>query len=173
MSDKGEGVAHTFSNDYMWAMGRVLSLLLLWPLVEIWLLTRLGVRFGAERVLAFILLSGLAGAAIARAQGIRIFQRWRAAEGVSGEILKITAGVLLFLPGVLTDVVGLALLVPPLRRLVARRLQQRFQVRRTVVSSTGAHFRSTEQRLDVVDGEIVEESPRRSPAPSLPPGERG
>jgi UPF0716 protein FxsA len=51
-----------------------------------------------------------------------------AAELLDG-LLILIAGVLLISPGMLTDVAGLALLLPPVRRFVRGRLSQRIRAR--------------------------------------------
>jgi UPF0716 protein FxsA len=105
-----------------------LTLLLLFtvvPAVELWLLFQVGHTLGAEATVAMIVVTGMVGAALARHQGLASLQRMNqalsAGQPPTGELLEgaliLVAGVLLVTPGVLTDAVGFALLVPPLRRL--------------------------------------------------------
>ncbi|MFH4146869.1 FxsA family protein, partial [Acinetobacter baumannii] len=74
--------------------------------------------------------AGLAGAAIAKLQGFMAAVRVRqqlmhgvlpASELVDGLLIAV-AGVLLILPGIISDVLGLSLLLPPVRAAVRRRL---------------------------------------------------
>ncbi|WP_051799535.1 FxsA family protein [Catenuloplanes japonicus] len=87
-------------------------------------------------ILAGLVLS-TAGAAVLRREGLRGWRRFRDAsragrhpgpEGVDG-IVGITAGVLLSVPGFITDTIGLLLIIPPFRGLarkaVIRRLERR------------------------------------------------
>ncbi|HEX5472576.1 MAG TPA: FxsA family protein, partial [Lacipirellulaceae bacterium] len=71
---------------------------------------------------------GVGGASLARWQGWRVLERIRQdlragrmpAEAVIDGFMVLLAGVLLVIPGVLTDVVGIALLIPPIRSLIKR-----------------------------------------------------
>src|SRR3989442_678077 len=73
------------------------------------------------------------GYVVARAQGLAVFRRWRAAtaagvmpeEGLVDGLLVLLGGFLLALPGVISDALGLLLLVPPVRRRVADRIRRR------------------------------------------------
>jgi UPF0716 protein FxsA len=47
-------------------------------------------------------------------------------HGIIDGMLVLLGGVLLLLPGILSDVIGLGLFIGPLRRAIAGRLRQRF-----------------------------------------------
>lgn len=120
------------------------------PLVELALLLKLGSVLGPWATLGLVIGTGLAGAALARWQG------WRAATRVRSElaggklpasamidgVLIFIAGVLLITPGVLTDALGLALLIPParagIRRGAAAWLKRRLRVDQRVRVDTRA-----------------------------------
>jgi UPF0716 protein FxsA len=96
------------------------------PAVELYLLIIFGSRFGFLATLALVLITGIVGATVARAQGMQALQRIQAAvlegrpparEIVDG-VLVLVGGLLLLTPGILTDVAGLLLLLPPVRALV-------------------------------------------------------
>jgi len=80
-----------------------------------------------------VLVTGAVGATLAKREGLRVlrdYQRTLAEgrlppEGLLGAVLVLAGGVLLVAPGLITDVVGLLLLVPPTRRLVVRWLRRR------------------------------------------------
>jgi len=94
------------------------------PIAELVVLFRLGTSFGVLPTVALVLGTGFAGAVLAKAQGMKTFramQREMAAGRVpSREILDgisvLVGGALLLTPGLITDVMGLALLFPPTRR---------------------------------------------------------
>ena len=114
------------------------------PLVELYLLLQVGQLMGLGATVGLVLVTGIVGAALARQQGSQVLRKLQTAtttgEGIGGTLaegaLVLIAGVLLMTPGVLTDAVGLGLLIPPLRRLVApalaRRLLARAQTQATV-----------------------------------------
>lgn len=96
------------------------------PLLELAVLVQLGKMFGFWSTLAIIILAGIAGAALARWQGLRVLYRIQA-ELAGGKIpatelldglLILIAGVMLLTPGFLTDICGLLLLLPGVRHLV-------------------------------------------------------
>ncbi len=98
------------------------------PLVELWLLFQLSGQLGFWTTIGLVLGTGFAGAALARWQGWQVFQRVQAEmqqgmlpAGAMGDgALILVAGVLLITPGVLTDLFGLSLLIPPVRMLVKK-----------------------------------------------------
>jgi len=98
------------------------------PLVELAILIRIGQETTWWLPLVIVVLTGITGAALARWQGWQVLERIRAdsragrvpADAMIDGFLILLAGVLLVTPGVLTDVAGVALLIPPLRALVKR-----------------------------------------------------
>lgn len=114
-------------------MARFLLLLLLLPLLEAVLLVRLWGWVGGGPVLLGLAGTGLLGLWILRTGGMRTL---RAARGgtpgdaasirrLLGATTRIAAGLLLLVPGVVTDLLGLVLLFPPTRRLLHRVMQAR------------------------------------------------
>jgi UPF0716 protein FxsA len=112
-------------------VGKLFLAFTLVPLLDLWLLLRIGGRLGLAPTVALVLGTGLLGAWLARREGARVLQGWRRAaaegrlpeEGVLSGALVLAGGVLLVTPGVLTDVAGIALLLPPTRRLAAGALR--------------------------------------------------
>lgn len=115
------------------------------PVVELYLLLEVGRRLGAGPTLALVLLTGLVGAWVARLQGVAALRRIQAdlAQGqppgralLEGALILVAA-VLLVTPGVLTDAVGLLLLLPPTRALAARAVARWASGRVQVVHGSG------------------------------------
>lgn len=99
----------------------VLLPFLLWPLAEIAAFAIVGDHIGALNTVLLVIASGLAGLAILRRQGLAALNTLRAdGPPPAGQVLDglavAVAGVLLLLPGFLTDAVGLILLVPGVRQ---------------------------------------------------------
>lgn len=113
-------------------MGKLFLLFTLLPLADLWLLLAIGRALGFWPTLALVIATGFAGAWLARAEGRRVLLGWQRAlsegrvpdEGIVSGVLVLAGGVLLVSPGVLTDVVGLALLFPPTRRLFGAGLRR-------------------------------------------------
>ncbi len=119
------------------------------PLLELALLVKTGQVIGFWATLAMVIGAGVIGALVLSRQSLAVVRRTReaVAQGrppvapvLDGAFLLL-AGVLLITPGFLTDVLGLLLLVPPIRRGVAR-----WSVRRLVRS---AHARISTPRAGV------------------------
>lgn len=97
------------------------------PVVDLWLLLRIGGRMGFWPTFALTVGMALLGAFLAKREGAKILAQWRRAmaelrmpeDGLVAGVLVIVGAALLAAPGVLTDVVGFALLVPATRRLIA------------------------------------------------------
>lgn len=114
---------------------RLLFLFTVVPLVELALLIKVGQLIGVLNTVALVVLTGLLGATLARVQGFGVLRRIQdelAAGQLPGDSLfdgvLILAGALLLLtPGILTDALGFALLLPPSRNLVKRFLKRYFQ----------------------------------------------
>ena len=94
------------------------------PLVELYLLIQVGSRIGALSTISLCLFTAALGGILVRWQGLSVLMRVRetlgrdevpALELLEGAAILI-AGVLLMLPGFVTDTLGFLLLVPPLRQ---------------------------------------------------------
>lgn len=119
-------------------MAAVLVLLfLVVPLVELYVLIQVGSAIGALNTIALLLLMGVAGGWLMKREGLGVVRRVQsqlqagrvpAAEVVDG-FLILFGGALMLTPGFLSDALGLALLVPPVRTLVRAGLARRLRVR--------------------------------------------
>jgi UPF0716 protein FxsA len=99
----------------------ILAILLAFPVLEGWLLFRLGERFGWW-VIVWLVLMVVCGAALIRMEklvwALRIAGSLREQRSPIGALLasvrSVVAGLLLIFPGVITDVLAVLLLVWPL-----------------------------------------------------------
>lgn len=116
-------------------LGRLALLFVVVPILELMLLIELGQVVGLLPTLALVLLTGVTGAWLARAEGLRVFlqfQRELASGKLPGQALMdgisvLVGGAFLLTPGVLTDFVGFSLLLPPSRRWIQRRIRARLE----------------------------------------------
>lgn len=136
---------------------RVVLGLLLWSLAEISAFVIVGGWIGLAGVLALVLGTGLAGVAIMRRSGgavagMRGGREAMAAAGQAG--LLALAGLLLVLPGLLTDLAGAALLVPQVRGWIVRKIGAR-----VVVAEAGMR-RASEDVVEAVAIEVESPGPR-------------
>ncbi|AEV83692.1 hypothetical protein ACWT_2749 [Actinoplanes sp. SE50] len=116
---------------------------------------------------AFLLLAAftLAGFALLRREGIRGWRAFQqsAAAGrppgaeVTGSLVGLGGALLLALPGFVTGIAGVLLLLPPLRGM-ARRGVERFAERRLGAGMTGDLFGPRKVRVRVDDPTVVNSS---------------
>lgn len=110
---------------------RIFLLLLIIPVIEIWLLIKLGGVIGPLQTLGVLMVFSLIGFWLAKSQGFRIIiairdelaaGRMPAAHFLDG-ILILFGAILLIVPGFLTDFIGLFFLIPATRQLFKRWLR--------------------------------------------------
>jgi UPF0716 protein FxsA len=111
-------------------------LLLLLPAAEIAVFIQVGSRIGVGPTLLLVLVSAVVGVSLVRRQGLATAARVQAlsakgespALGLLEGLALLGAGVLLIIPGFLTDIVAFVLLIPPLRRGIIRLYMRRHAV---------------------------------------------
>jgi UPF0716 protein FxsA len=130
-----------------------MAFVLLYLVVEIVALVALGSVIGLGWTLLVLLAGSILGLWLARREGLRAAQAL--ADATDG-MLVAAGGVLLFVPGLVTDLAGLLLLLPPTRSLVRRRLVSAAERR-----APGLRTARIRSQGPVVDGDVVDE-----PAPS-------
>ncbi|MDR3439613.1 FxsA family protein [Telmatospirillum sp.] len=138
-------------------MAWILPLLFLaWPVIEIAAVITVAGWLGWPGAIAGIVLSGALGLALLQRQGLataRVAQdQMRQGEMPVGALFDGTclalAGLLLLLPGFVTDLLALPLLLPPVRRLLGLALASRIRPMSSGPSPTPG-------RTTVIDGEWV------------------
>jgi len=150
-------------------LARLLILLLLLPVLEIMLLVWLGMKTSFLLVVVLVVAASFVGSLIARRYGLlRSIQRVQQeialgrppGEALVDALLVALAGLLLMLPGLLSDVMAIALLIPASRRLIKGSLRRRFRpIVMTSQQFTTFDAVSTPARDEVIDVRVIE-SPR-------------
>ena len=125
------------------------------PMVELWLLIKIGSVIGAGWTIVGVVGTGVAGAWLARREGTKTLQQWMhlSAQGVlPGQAIFdgmaiFLGGALLLTPGLVTDVVGFLLLIPISRALIQSilmaRLKARLSMQQVVIDPAGFGPRPT------------------------------
>jgi UPF0716 protein FxsA len=138
----------------------VLFGLMAWPILEIYVFIQVGEWLGWINTVLLFLGAGVAGLWLMRAEGISLLMRARAQmqNGVApidqafDALCLVAGGVLLLLPGFLTDIAALVLFLPPTRAALKRML-----ARHAIVH--GGHYGDPRQRAQaemVIEGEFEE-----------------
>lgn len=106
------------------------SLFVLVPLVELWLLVQVGGVIGAPTTIAIVVGTAFLGVWLARREGLKALREFTTLSQ-RGEMptrpmfdafAVFVGGALLIVPGLMTDIIGLALLLSPCRNLLRRGL---------------------------------------------------
>lgn len=171
-----------------------------WLVLEIWLLTVVASAAGGFTVLLILVAGAVLGAAVIKRAGRRAFQNLTEtlqqmpgqpgapatpptapAGGKSGRGngLLMLGGLLLLIPGLVSDAAGLLLLLPPVRTMIGRYAERSLE-RRMRAASPGSLSDAFQQarmhRPDgkVVQGEVIREDGTRAPSrpDEDPPGPR-
>ncbi len=116
-------------------LARLALLFVVVPLLELALLIWIGQVVGLLPTILLVFLTGILGAALARREGLRTLAELQGelARGrLPGQALMdglavLVGGAFLLTPGILTDVTGFLLLLPPTRRWIQRRVRRRLE----------------------------------------------
>ncbi|MFI9756138.1 FxsA family membrane protein [Streptomyces collinus] len=159
-----------------------------WFVLEIWLLTLVaGATSGL--VVFLVLLAGLVlGSVVIKRAGRRAFRKLSEAlqqqqsgvmpdaarPGSEGNGLMMLGGLLLIIPGLASDAVGLLLLLPPVQKAVSRSAERTFerklsQARPGTLGDAFQQARMHQPDGKVVQGEVIRDEPGDAAQPPRPP----
>ncbi len=144
------------------------------PIAEIAAFVIVGGWVGVLGTVGLVLLSAAAGIFLLRLQGSRTaLSLQQAVAGMRNPSMDLADGavvmvaaLLLIVPGFLSDIAGLALLIPPLRAALLKALASRVTVHAAGPGNARPRYGS-----DVIDGEYTDVSQDAPPlaAPQTPP----
>jgi UPF0716 protein FxsA len=142
-----------------------------WLVLEIWLLTLVAGASSGLTVFLLLLAGFVLGAVVIKRAGRRAFQNLSQAvqQGTApasggGSGLMMLGGLLLMIPGLISDALGLLLLIPPVQKALARyaeRVVERKLGRATPGTLGDAFQQARMHRPDgnVVQGEVIRDEP--------------
>lgn len=115
-------------------LGRIFLFFTIVPLVELFILIKIGGHIGALNTILLVIFTVLLGAMLVRMEGLRTLRQIQSslaqgqlpAEELIDGVLIFAGGILLLTPGVLTDLGALILLLPYTRMHFKRWLRRRF-----------------------------------------------
>ncbi|MFD5115357.1 FxsA family membrane protein [Streptomyces sp. NPDC058391] len=155
-----------------------------WLVLEIWLLVLVADVAGGFTILLLLVGAAVLGAVVIKRAGRRAFRNLtetlqrqqrqqeqhpgeavapEAGTGSTGNGFLMLGGLLIMLPGLITDVLGLLLLVPPLRMALGRYTERSLERRMSAAAppgSLGDAFQQARMRQPdgkVVQGEVIKE----------------
>ncbi len=159
-----------------------------WLVLEIWLLT-LVAGASSGLVVFLVLVAGfILGSVVIKRAGRRAFRKLSEAlqqqqSGVmpaatrpysEGNGLMMLGGLLLMIPGLVSDAVGLLLLLPPVQKAVSRSAERTFErkLREADPGTLGSAFQQARMHQPdgkVVQGEVIKDEPGGTPQEPRPP----
>jgi UPF0716 protein FxsA len=128
-------------------MGRILFLIfMIVPLIEIAFFVVIGNAIGLWPTLFGVLATAIIGSVVLKIQGQALFGEIRAAtargilpgRALADAMMVGIAGVLLLTPGYFTDLLGILLLIPPVRGAIYGYLKSRIGLAAPLGASSGA-----------------------------------
>ncbi|GGI99801.1 FxsA family membrane protein [Streptomyces brasiliensis] len=134
-----------------------------WLVLEIWLLTVVAGAAGGLTVFLLLVAGLVAGSVVVKRAGRRAFQNLNEAlqrggspERAGGNGFLMLGGLLLIIPGLISDGMGLLLLIPPLQKALSRITERTVErkLRQAAPGSLGDAFQQA--RIHRPDGKIVQ-----------------
>ena len=116
-------------------MNPILLLIILVPVIEIYLLIKIGSQIGAITTIFMIFMTAIIGVYYAKYEGLNTLKsgftqlsrnETPAYEVISGAAIAFAA-LLLIIPGFATDTFGFLLIFPPSRRFIFNRFSNKFK----------------------------------------------
>ncbi len=129
-------------------------------LAEIYFLLQVGSIIGALPTIFLVMFTAALGASLLRQQGFATFRRFQenmaqgmipAYEMIEGPIILL-GGLLLLTPGFITDVLGIACLIPSLRKKIAQ-----YVIEHHLIQAGGYFRQETAAGKNVLEGEFRKE----------------
>ncbi len=115
----------------------LLLLFIFVPIIEIGLFIQVGGFLGLWPTIALVLITAFVGASLVRSQGIqtlmsvqgRLQQGEMPAQQILEGVMLAVAGVLLLTPGFMTDALGMLVLLPAPRAIIAKKMMEKMVVK--------------------------------------------
>lgn len=121
-------------NDYT-MFGKFLALFIIVPLLELALLIEVGKYLGVWNTIALVLVTAVAGAMMMQLEGLRVWNNLQQdlmsmrmpTDNIINGVLILIGGIVLLTPGIITDIIGITLLIPFTRSIYRKILKKKFE----------------------------------------------
>ncbi|MFF5725666.1 FxsA family membrane protein [[Kitasatospora] papulosa] len=141
-----------------------------WLVLEVWLLTVVAGATNGFTVLLILVAGAVLGAAVIKRAGRRAFRNLtetlqqmpgqpgapEAPSGTKGNGFLMLGGLLLMIPGMISDVAGLLLLLPPVRTVLGRFAERSLDRRMRAATPGGFSDAFQQARIHRPDGKVVQ-----------------
>ena len=120
-------------------MNPIFVTIILVPVIEIYLLIKIGSQIGAMSTILLIFTTAVVGVYYAKYEGLNTlkagFSQLRNNESPTYEVLSgaaiAFAALLLIIPGFVTDILGFLLIFPPTRKLLFTRISKNYESKKS------------------------------------------
>ena len=138
----------------------LLLVILIIPFAEIYLLLQVGSIIGALPTIFLVVFTAVLGAWLLRQQGFATFRQFQenlaqgvipAYEMIEGPIILL-GGILLLTPGFITDILGFACLIRPLRKKIAQ-----YVIEHHLIQAGGTFQQERAAEKNILEGEFRKE----------------
>lgn len=143
---------------------RLLIIFIFVPLVELYILIKVGKILGTGNTILIVILTGILGATFAKSQGIGIISKIRNSlnqmkipenELIQG-LMILAGGIMLITPGFLTDLLGFSLILPFTRKFYTSLLIS--YLKNKIKSGQWQHYGKYDYNMNDIDNESNEDS---------------
>ncbi|MFF3138264.1 FxsA family membrane protein [Streptomyces mirabilis] len=155
-----------------------------WLVLEIWLLTVVAGAASGFAVFLLLVAGFILGSVVIKRAGRRAFRNLTetlqqqqsgvppTSGGGEGNGLMMLGGLLLMIPGLISDALGLLLLIPPVQKALSRYAERAIdrKIREAAPGSVGDAFQQA--RIHRPDGKVVQGEVIREENPTMDPGPR-
>ncbi|MET9772501.1 FxsA family membrane protein [Streptomyces sp. NPDC006415] len=162
-----------------------------WLVLEIWLLTLVASAAGGLTVLLILVAGAVLGAVVIKSAGRRAFKNLTetlqqmpgqpgapaappaapaGGKGSRGNGLLMLGGLMLLIPGLISDAAGLILLVPPVRSMISRYAERSLESRMRAATPGSLSDAFQQARMHRPDGKVVQGEVIREDGPQTPGG---
>lgn len=144
----------------------ILALLIGLPILELTIMVDVASEIGALNAVLLTIGTAILGLYIARLQGFAVMRKMQSTmnqggtpvEGLVHGFFLFLAGIMLFLPGFITDSIGVLLLIPPIRTALGR-----FGMARMMVRPEPPRTWRDGQGHTIIEGQIVHHDDEQDP----------
>lgn len=115
-------------------MGKIVLLLIVTPIIDLYILIKASQTMGFWTTILLIILTGIAGFFLAKSEGKVILSKIKRelsqgsipGEDILNGFCILIGGILLLTPGILTDIIGITMVLPGTRNLYLEYIRKRF-----------------------------------------------
>jgi len=140
-------------------ISKLIPLFIIVPLAELAILIQLGRWIGVWDTIWLCIITAIAGGFLVQLEGLKVWLKLHV-ELIQGKmptdqlidgVLILTGGIMLLVPGIITDLIGLTLLLPFTRFLYRGWLKKKYEKRVRFVGQSGYYGQRKKAEVKVIE----------------------